>query len=253
MKSLTLLGLAATLALVACSDAPVAVDDASTLGASTPAGATTAPGGTGPAGTTSSTPARVITTDEDFDCVGTVTGTFQNVFVPAGQSCTLTNARVRGNILARENARLFVFETVTAGNIDGVEARQLHVRGGRLEGSIQAQDGASAGEVGIRISGGTVLTQGNITIQKMRTGTIEITGARLLKGNIQVQENTVGTALTLTGNEVAQNVEVFVNSGVGAKTVRNNTVQQKLSCKENTRPFTGRPNVAGDVEGQCGR
>ncbi len=196
---------------------------------------------------------RVVNTDEDFDCRGTVTGTFKNVFVRPGDSCTLTSAVVSGNILAQDRARLFVYETTTGGNIDGVEAAVLHVRAGRLEGSIQAQDGQSAGLTGIRIYGGTILSQGNITIKKMNTGTIAITDAVLVKGNIQLQENTVGSALTVQRNRVAQNLEVFVNDGAGAKAVTRNTVSQKLSCKENTGPFIGGPNSAGDVEGQCTR
>jgi hypothetical protein len=195
----------------------------------------------------------IINTDEDYYCSSTVTGSFKNVFVREGATCTLESAVVSGNILAKQGARLFVHETTTDGNIDGVEAAILQVRGGRLEGSIQAQDGQSAGQTGIRIYGGTVLTQGNITIQKMNTGTLSITDAQLLKGNIQVQENRVGQRLELLRNRVAQNVEVFVNSGPGSKEVSGNTVQQKLSCKENTRPFVGGPNAAGDVEGQCRR
>jgi hypothetical protein len=181
------------------------------------------------------------------------TGSFTNVYVRPGATCTLTGATVSGNILAQQRARLFVFETTTGGNIDGVEASVVHVRGGRLEGSIQAQDGDSPSATGVRIYGGTVLTQGNITVQKMRTGAIAITNAQLLKGNIQIQENTVGARLELRGNRVAQNLEVFVNAGPGTKTVTGNTVQQKLSCKDNTAPFIGSPNTAGDVEGQCGR
>ncbi|MDZ7632722.1 MAG: hypothetical protein U5K74_15640 [Gemmatimonadaceae bacterium] len=44
-----------------------------------------------------------------------------------------------------------------------------------------------------------------------------------------------------------------MNNGAGAKAVTRNRVGQKLSCKENTGPFTGSPNTAGDVEGQCRR
>jgi hypothetical protein len=182
-----------------------------------------------------------------------VTGRFANVYARAGQRCTLTGAIVTGNIVAEPRARLFVYETTTAGNIEGVAPAQLHVRGGRLDGSIQAQDGVSRAEVGVRIYGGTVLSQGNISIQKMNTGTISITDAVLTKGNIQVQENTVGSALELLRNRVAQNLEVVVNRGTGAKSVVGNDVSQTLTCKDNTGRFTGGPNRAGDVEGQCRR
>ncbi|MDZ7632721.1 MAG: hypothetical protein U5K74_15635 [Gemmatimonadaceae bacterium] len=127
--------------------------------------------------------------DEDYYCRSTVTGTFKNIYVPEGATCTVTGATVRGNILAKDGASLFVFDTRTAGNIDGVEAAVLHVRGGELEGSIQAQDGRSAGATGVRIYGGTVLTQGNITIQKMSTGTISITDAVLRKGKFSAEKH----------------------------------------------------------------
>lgn len=226
------------LTITACGESPTAVSPVNSLDSELATPVTTA---------------TRITTDENYDCRSTVTGSFENIFVPEGATCTITNATVSGNILARDRSRLFVYETRTDGNIDGVEAAVVHVRGGVIGGSIQAQDGRSPAAVGVRIYGGTVLTQGNITIQKMTTGTISIVDARLLKGNIQVQENSTATRLEVLRNQVAQNIEVFVNSGPGAKFVTSNTVSQKLSCKENSRPFTGRPNTAGDVEGQCSR
>ena len=46
-------------------------------------------------------------------------------------------------------------------------------------------------------------------------------------------------------------MQVFKNSGAGQKIVRGNTVAQDLQCKENTNPFIGGPNTAGDKEDQC--
>lgn len=191
-----------------------------------------------------------VNAEGDYYCRSGVTGTFENIIVPEGATCTVASATMKGNFLAKDGARLYVLEVAIKGNIEGAEAAVVHVRGGRIEGNIQAQEGSSEGE-GIRVSGGTVLTQGNITIKKMRTGTITITDTYLVKGNIQVQENTVGDAIQITGNRVAQNLEVFVNDGNGAKVVTGNRVSQKLSCKDNQGPFTGTPNQAGDVEGQC--
>ena len=245
MKSVIILAGAALL-FTACADGPSSPAE-STMNRTSRASSDLAASSATPAGATR------INADEDFYCSGTFTGTFENVYVREGATCTLTGATVKGNILAKDRARLFVLETTTGGNIDGVEAAILQVRGGRLEGSIQAQDGQSAGEVGFRVYGGTVLSQGNITVQKMNTGTISITDAVLVKGNIQVQENRTGTRLELLRNRVAQNLEVFVNSGSSAKEVAGNTVSQKLSCKDNSLPFIGRPNSAGDVEGQCSR
>lgn len=241
MRSTHFLPLALVL-LAACDAAPTsnsAPGDAAALAASE--------GGAG--GVTASR----IRASGDYYCTSSVTGSFENVIVLEGRTCTLTNATVSGNILAKDASRLFVHETTTQGNIDGVEANVVQVRAGRVDGSIQVQDGNAPSAVGVRIYGGTVLTQGNITVQKMTTGVISITDAVLRKGNIQVQENTARTRLEILRNRVAQNLQVFVNAGSAPKTVRGNTVGSTLSCKDNALPFTGRPNVAGDVEGQCGR
>ena len=132
-----------------------------------------------------------------------------------------------------------------------MESRTVQVVGGSLGGSIQIQDGSSPGQIGVSVTGGTVLSQGNITIQKLTTGTIRITDAVLHKGNIQVQENVIGSSLDLRRNRVAQNLQVFVNSGAAAKVVQGNRVSQTLECKENTLPFTGGPNHAGEAKEQC--
>lgn len=197
------------------------------------------------------TPATPIDTDENFDCRGSVRGTFANVFVPAGATCTLQGSTVKGNVLAREGSRLYVSDTRVAGNIDGVEASVVQVQGGSLDGSIQIADGSSAGELGAAVYGGTVLTQGNIQIIKMNTGSIRIADVRLEKGNIKVEENSTDSGLDVVGNSVAQNIQVFKNRGSGPKAVRDNRVFQIVQCKENTSPFTGGPNTAAEAEGQC--
>lgn len=192
-----------------------------------------------------------ISTDENFDCRGTVSGTFANVFVPTGATCRLQGSTVNGNVLARERSRLYVSNTRVAGNIDGVEAKVVQVKGGSLEGSIQIADGSSPGEVGAAVYGGTVLSQGNIQVIKMNTGTIRIADVRLVKGNIKVEENAIGSGLEVVRNRVAQNIQVNKNRGGGAKAVRGNRVFQIVQCKENTSPFVGGPNAAGEAEGQC--
>ena len=170
-----------------------------------------------------------INTDENFNCRGTVRGTFANVFVPTGATCSLQRSTVNGNVLAREGSRLYVSDTRVAGNIDGVEARVVQVKGGSLGGSIQIADGSSAGELGAAVYGGTVLTQ----------------------GNIKVEENSIGSSLEVAGNYVAQNIQVFKNRGTGQKSVRDNRVLQIVQCKENTAPFVGGPNDAAEAEEQC--
>jgi hypothetical protein len=189
---------------------------------------------------------------DDQRCTGVVVGgTYENVTVPEGSTCTLRGVTVSGNVVALKNARLFVEDSRVDGNIQGDKAAVVHVRGGRLGGNLQIQEGVSTGELGVSITGGTVLTQGNIQIMKMRTGQIVVSDAVLEKGNLQLEENEVTTGLEVARNRVAQNLEVRKHRGGAAKVVRDNTVGQKLECKENDSPFVGGPNAAAEAEGQC--
>lgn len=184
-------------------------------------------------------------------CTGSLTGSFDDdVIVPVGATCTLTQATVRANVKALENARLFVFDSHVTGNVEGDKASVVHVTGGTVEGNIQIKDGTSPGEVGALVVG-TLVPEGDIQIEKMRTGEILVDGAPVRKGNLQVVENDVGARLHLVNNEVAGNLQVFKNAGAGDKLVRDNTVSQDLQCKENRSPFLGGPNVAGETEDQC--
>jgi hypothetical protein len=176
--------------------------------------------------------------------------TIENITIPVGTSCTLREVRVRGNVVALERSRVQVLDATVEGNIDGIGARTLEVRGGRVGGSIQAKDAESPGEAGVVIVG-TVLTQGNIQLQDNRTGRIVVTDAVLEKGNIKVEVNRVDEALDVTGNAVAQNLQAFTNTGDGAKRITGNRVGQTLECQANAAPFTGTPNVAGERKEQC--
>ena len=195
--------------------------------------------------------ATTVNADGDYNCTGTVTGTFENVIVPPGATCRLQRADVKGNVLAKERATLYVSGTDVEGNVDGVEARLVQVNGGTIGGSIQIADGSSEGELGAAVYGGTVLTQGNIQIIKMRTGSIRIEDVRLEKGNIKVEDNSTSRSMVVENNVVAQNVQVLKNRGSGSKSVRHNTIGQAVQCKENSAPFTGTPNRAGDAEDKC--
>lgn len=186
----------------------------------------------------------------DERCVGTVTGTFENLYVPVGETCTLQNSTVNGNIKALPESRLYMTNNRVEGNIDGDEAVLVHVSGGTVGGSIQIKEANNSSEVGASVSGGTVLTQGNIQVEKMNTGGIRIADVVLTKGSIKVEENITQSSFEVVGNRVAQNVQVFKNRGPNQKFVRNNVIGQIVQCKENEN-FTGGPNQAGDAQDQC--
>jgi hypothetical protein len=193
------------------------------------------------------------TTSSDLRCRGTVTGTFQDVIVPAGATCTIQGSTVNGNVLARERSRLFISATRVAGNIDGVAASVVQVKGGSVGGNIEVGDGSSPGEVGVAVYAGTVLTRGDLRVRRMNTGEIRIADIRLRNGSITVEENFVSSSLRVVRNFVAKDVTVRRNRGAGQKIVRNNEVLQTIKCEENAPPFVGGPNQAARAEGQCFR
>ena len=193
------------------------------------------------------------TSGGDVRCTGTLTGSFDEVTVPVGATCTLSGSTVKGNVKALENARLFMSDTHVGGNVEGDKAAIVQVSGGRVDGNIQIKDGTSHGELGASVTGGTIVTGGDIQIEKMHTARVLVADARVLKGNLQVVENSTSGSLEILRNHVAGNLQVFKNRGGGNKVVSGNTVSQDLQCKENSSPFTGGPNAAGEAEEQCFR
>src|SRR5690606_18048205 len=183
-------------------------------------------------------------------CSQALTGTFENITIQAGEACTVRNATVNGNIKALKNAHLFVITSTVRGNIQGDEAAVVNVTGGTVDGDIQIVDGRSSGQLGASVIGTTV-TGGNIQIEKMQTGSIVVSDARVLVGNIQVVENSTSDALSVENNHTGANMQVFKNTGAGSKQVRGNTIAQSLQCKENSIPFNAESNTAGDKEDQC--
>lgn len=184
-----------------------------------------------------------------YSCAGVVAGgTYENIKVPRGSTCTLQNVTVKGNVVALQDARLFVYDSRVDGNIQGENAAVVHVNDTRIGGSLQIHEGSSPGETGVSITGGTVLTQGSIQVTKMRTGRILIADAVLEKGNLQVEDNAVTESLEVLRNRVGQNLEVRKHFTNSSKLVSDNTVMQKLECKENDAPFVESNNSAGDRE-----
>ena len=210
--------------------------------------------------------AASIGSASDTECVGTLSGTFDNIVVPPGASCFLQAATVNGNVKALENSRLFFRSSTARGNIEGDNADRVdmiqltNAPRNLVLGSIQIKEGAGFARVC-----GTDLPNGNIQIHKMGTfvliGGLQCSelggGNTLARGNIKVEENNiVGSLPTLPeldirDNNIGGNVQVFKNVGPGQKTVQDNTVGEDLQCWENGPPFVGGPNTAGKAEGQC--
>lgn len=199
------------------------------------------------------TTAVLVNATGDYTCVTSVTGSFENIIVPDRATCTVSNATITGNVLAKDGARLRILSSTTGGDIQGAQAALVHILGGRHAGSVQVQEGSSPTATGVSITGGATFTNGNVSIEKMTTGSIVVTDAVFMNGGLKLSENVVGVRLSVLRNRMTQNLEVIDTDGLGAKTVTGNRVSQKIECLGNTLPFVGRPNAALDYDGQCTR
>jgi hypothetical protein len=203
----------------------------------------------------------------DFTCVGLVIGgTYDNVVVPQGASCTIFSATITGSIKALPDSALDVRTSEIAGNVHGDKAEDFFVVTNTIGGNVEVKEGeASSASLDVLVRGNTFrkgplvtlnpgpFTWGNIKVEKMR-GDIFV-DQNMGVQNIQLQENLVVLAaneeLRLQGNSVAGNAQVFKNKGTGDKFVTGNTVGGNLQCTENDPPFVGGPNTASQAQGQC--
>src|SRR5687768_948399 len=83
----------------------------------------------------------------DTPCVGMLTGTFDNVVVPPGQTCLLTGATVRGNVKALENSRLVINNSTVGGNVEGDKADLVQVNFSTVRENISIKEGGLAPDI----------------------------------------------------------------------------------------------------------
>lgn len=186
------------------------------------------------------------------ECVGALTGTFDNVEVPPDAECTLTNSIVRGWVKARQDSRLFMFNNDVGGNIEGHKAMAVQVLLNTVGGNIHIRE---AGDLEV-LSAVVLLSvvDGNIHIHKGRFpfGDWAVQASEVTKGNIHVEHNGTIFGSGLLDNIVDGNVHVFHNFGGGEKFVVFNTIDGNLHCRHNDPPFASLGNVVtGQTQGQC--
>lgn len=202
---------------------------------------------------------------DDTQCVGALTGTFDNVVVPENADCTLVGSIVRGNVKALRGSSLFSSFNQIAGNVEGDDPRWVGSLGDRIGGNFDVTGATGPGMPfgGLMVNVfvcGTTLTNGNVAVEKSRNGTVAVgspdpvcPGNEVARGNIFAQENLIPASelMFVDGNTVGGDLQVFKNRGNGAKSVMGNVVREDLQCKENDPPFVGGPNVAAKAEDQC--
>jgi hypothetical protein len=209
------------------------------------------------AGAIASLAAASASAQVDVTCVGAITGgTTQNVLVPAGASCTLTDVRVLGNVEVKDFANLIARRgsingdvivemqgtaRLVRGNINGsvagLGARLVSVNGTTIAKDVIAEDTTN-----VVIGSGALIGK----LEALRSGRVSIIGARVA-GDLKFEENF--GAITAEGNSVAGNFEAYLNSG-GA-TFNMNTIRGNMQCKDNLPAPTGTGNTAAIKEDQC--
>jgi hypothetical protein len=218
----------------------------------------------------------------DTNCVGSLTATYDNIVVPAGASCYLSGARVRGNILVRTGARLSITSrpegsggfglqnpTIVDGSVQAENAEYVSIFGSEVRGNVQLKGGSEgasfffarvrgnlqvegmAGRLSVAITG----IGGGLDVTKTSGGIEIVLG--FVFGSVKLADNVVppGDPFLLGLNvqtvQVSGDLQVQNNRGLGTKRVTGNTVGGGLQCSGNTASFVGGPNTAVKHQGQC--
>ena len=191
-------------------------------------------------------------------------GTWHNVVVPAGASCTLNNSRVTGSVTVKEGGTLHVttssgLDTTIAGDIkgDGCDSINLENTGssGRIVvgGNLTIQNITFTGFSGARGSQScppsspqNVLVGGNVKCTDVAGGCVF--DNVIISGHFECSGDTNGCELEFAA--VGKNASLNNNSS--ATIVDNSEIGGDLKCNGNSPAATGGSNtVAGNKLGQC--
>lgn len=204
------------------------------------------------------------------ECRGFLTGTFQNVTVPEGQFCFLSNSTVLGNAKSLEDATFFSVNNRIDGNLVADKSRRVFWTGlastafdpappvgsnaGFVGGNVLVRDlrGDPASSFNIGICALDV--RGNLIVEKAMDARIEI-GSRLpncamgndVAGNLQVFQNRLSAQqvgrffddLSVFNNDVGGELQVFRNVSPTANNPQNvemNRVQGNAQVFRNMGP-----------------
>jgi hypothetical protein len=196
----------------------------------------------------------------DFPCVGAVVGgVYENVIVPEGAFCDISNAQIRGNIKALRNSTLFASGGNTVGgNVEGDKADDVEIfTGFGLLPNVIHGNGVIVEDSLVTIVCGALLPSGDITVVKNR-GTLLVIGRAncagggntVERGNIKVEDSVISNFFEVSDNRVGQNLQVYKNTST-TMTVTDNTAGESVQCFDNDGALIGGPNTAPKREGQC--
>ena len=185
------------------------------------------------------------------NCTGVLnTGTYDNVNVPAGKTCSLrfgTNVTVTGNVTVEAGASLEVprgfgppIFLVVYGSLLSTDAAAIVLFAGNIP------------PVNVSILGSVLLTGE----KSGGTNEIAIIDA-FIGGNLSIVDSNLSSGLfEVSHNGVAGNVLVQNNTSGSTAVISNNAIGGSLVCVGNTpAPYTPPPNdkntIGGNAVGQC--
>jgi hypothetical protein len=189
-----------------------------------------------------------------------------NLVVPAGNTCTLANVTVTGNVQVGKGASLTVEpltgQTTIGGNVqaDQCQSVGMFATGTAISvgGNVQIRNCTGQRGSGYSVLGGSLTISGNFACDHNFGGCVATGG--LVRGNVQVDHNSNvgGPGANVVTNAVGGNVQVNNNSGGSASIVGGNTIGGNLQCARNTTPTPpsvidgGNPNIVNGIkQGQC--
>jgi hypothetical protein len=212
--------------------------------------------------------AKPVAPANDTTCVGTLpAGTYDNVVVPNGASCSLDDSHiVTGNIKVFGGLQLR--GTDVRGNVEGDEADWF---------GMTDTSGTGAGTP-TRV-GGNVSMKKTVGNPPFRAANFVCDNTKIV-GNLQIEESPAAADwgigvdpylpfcfagahiggnyqasknagdLFHRQNVIAEDFQLFDNVG-GVKDLFFNTIGENLQCDKNTPPPVGSGNTARQKEGQC--
>lgn len=207
------------------------------------------------------------------NCTGALSGTFDNIIVPAGAECDLGVATVNGSISVGVGASLYMTGPATVkGSVSGIGSSVISitnskplptlgtkpnalVNGNSILGNLNIGNNDSAYVCGAFIGGNVFITGTHgteVAFGGSDRGAFCSTGGggNVIGGTVSIQNNNA-SFFGNADNVVGHSMTVSGNQGAATKNVLNNSVTGTLACFNNAQPFQASGNTAAKATGQC--
>jgi hypothetical protein len=205
-------------------------------------------------------------------CEADQTGvTVDEVIVPEGASCTLTDSTVNGDVSVAKAGFFQATNTDIAGKVTARDAQTLFIDTASTVGeSVKSHGTAQVFVFNATVARDLEIERTTEVAQVCGTNVgddleVERSGFDILIGDpqavgcagntvgddLEAERNTAEVEFVVRGNTVGDDLEVERNSGSAAKFVQDNTGGDELDCHDNTDPFTASGNTGiAKVQGQ---